>query len=73
MKPTPPKDLWEKMDAALAEIRPEPGPNWFTMVQFQERYGLKRFCARSRLNDLDKAGKLIHHGNIRGMVYYELK
>lgn len=56
MKPVPPSDLWDKMDAIHAEKCPEdPG---FTINEYAERYSVTYDSASSKLARFVRDGKL---------------
>lgn len=41
MKPKPPANLWEQVDALNESIHHKrPGPEWFTASEYKQHYGL---------------------------------
>ena len=50
-------DHWAKLDTILTATIEPTGPEWFTLKQFCERYGLSDKTARARLVALIKDGK----------------
>lgn len=61
-KPTPPDDLWEKLDAIVTEAMPytsNSGEGGFTIREYMEHRGLtSRDTAYGQLNRLVRLGKL---------------
>jgi hypothetical protein len=58
MKPKPPKDLWEQMDAAIGvELREQ--MEGYSAMEYARRHGVDPATARRRLEDAAKAGKII--------------
>ena len=57
-KKSPVTDPWAAIDA-LVKTDPEPtGPEWFTLKEFSQRYGLSLYGATARLRKLEQAGKV---------------
>jgi hypothetical protein len=70
MKPTPPDDLWTKLDAACADmVRPA---DTFTASEYGKHGGLTTEAARHRLNKLVEKGK-VETGKFGGRQWYRLK
>lgn len=61
--PTPPDDLWERLDAALKKIdggkRP---PDSFTFTEFAERFKMAESTGRRRIEKLIEAGLIERQG-----------
>ena len=67
------ESLWEKLDAAIAEVdipasRP---PGSFTSAEFREKRGLSEDCAARKILKLLRAGKIVKKG-AGNKTYYEL-
>jgi hypothetical protein len=59
MKPSKqPNDPWAKLDAMMAKEKEPTGPEWFTVYQYQSRYGLSLPQARGRMEGLVADGTL---------------
>lgn len=59
VKPTPPPDLWEKMDAVIRKDQEDlPHSNGITVSEFARRYGIEYTAARHKVERLVKEGKL---------------
>jgi Fic family protein len=56
VKPTPPDDLWDKLDALQEHFARPIGT--FTLNEYQQRFGLKPSTAGRRLKELLKLGKV---------------
>jgi len=71
-KPQPPADLWEQIDAALADVAPSKPPGSFSALEFQQRMGIaSRDTAYRKLRKLMDAGKVRRMG-AGSQQYYEL-
>ena len=73
LKPTPPDDLWQQIDVALAVVAPSRPPNSFTRAEFQERKGLTESTAKRYLRTLCKAGKVKAVGVYNNRYYVLVK
>ena len=74
VKPKPPADLWERMDAELAALPPIDIPDGaFTLEQFKGRYKLGRSAALLRLTKLEQLGKLEHFRTTQKRHFYRWK
>jgi hypothetical protein len=68
VKPKPPVDLWEKMDALNKTIGFDPSnnnDNGFTVFEYAERYGLPEGLSRCRLKRMADRGQLIKGRSVR--------
>ena len=71
-KPTPPDDLWDKLDQLVGTIHSNKVPERaFTTAQFAAHRGISKRLARDRIVTLVEAGKLLRFG-CRGYYYYML-
>ena len=75
-KPTPPDDLWERLDALNKEMNlSAPDATGFTSEEYAERFKTSIVNARWRLLGMEKAGKVVvGYRNVRGrrMKVYRL-
>jgi hypothetical protein len=63
VKPEPPDDLWDKIDAlAVKQVAVRP-PNCVTSVEYAKRKGLRTGQAYRILNELVEAGEMRRLGN----------
>lgn len=59
-KPVPPDDLWQKLDAAVEEVRqyrPDKPEGSFTAIEYAKHASINPSTARARLRKLVEAGK----------------
>lgn len=59
VKPEPPENLWDAMDAILAEERVQMNDEGCTHAEFARRYGLTEDQARHQCGRLAAKGRLI--------------
>jgi hypothetical protein len=72
MKPEPPEDLWEQLDAAVNALENKRPINSFTRAEFQERRGgISASAATRLLGILQKSGKIRKEG-MGNSFYYVL-
>lgn len=73
MKPKPPKDLWERLEADLKELKQdvaERPPGAFSMKDFAARFKISQCRARRRLEKLIEAGNIERIGRSGPLVRY---
>ena len=75
-RPTASDSPWAKLDAMIAKMKPPTGPEWFSIVQYCERYGCPRTTANHQLHKMVETGVLeIWQGGTAGagkVVRYRL-
>jgi hypothetical protein len=65
VKPKPPADLWDKMDALNKTNGYTPCDVGFTVTEYADRYGFTNGIARNRLKSMSERGQLIKGHAIR--------
>lgn len=72
VKPIPPKDLWERMEAAMNEITPARPADSFTTEEFKQRFSLSPDKSYRRLRALREGGKIKRIGHGAATYYIPL-
>jgi Fic family protein len=73
VKPEPPDDLWDKLDAAYEAAKKEPDRpcGSFTTPEYAKRHGLSNSAASVRILRLIEIGAVQRHGS-GNRTYYTL-
>jgi len=72
-KPTPPSDLWTRLEIEIAGMKPyaaERPPNSFTVREFMDNFKMTKGVAGIRIRKLMETGKIKKYGSTGATVYY---
>lgn len=76
VKPVPPADLWERLDAEVSRMNAEAPEGAFTIPMFRERYRVTEMVARRMVGNLCRDGiirEVGRFGNRNSRYFIQVK